>query len=389
MTTPAVSLEIAARTDLGRTRDHNEDTFLCADLTRGVTDFVVDGRAEVGPRGSLFLVADGMGGAAAGEIASAMAADIIFQHLRDTWTAGVEDTGDEFIRRLKESVEVANERIHAYAGQHLDSRGMGTTATVVGLFGRRLHLAQVGDSRAYLVRRGVTVQLTKDQSLIQRLIDAGELTEEQAAQSERRNIILQALGPDPRIRVDVTYQDLIRGDILVICSDGLSGLVKREEIGVTVGEAATVGAGAERLIATANERGGPDNITVVVVRFDGQLPESTDEELGYRAYPLPEPETSGEVVAPVAPPAAELPPAPPPPAARRGSPVGVAAVVRAATTAPSTITAIQSRNWETIISHASRRVAGSPAIHRAQGRESKIPGRQTRTRSQMALSERK
>jgi protein phosphatase len=327
--TTTISLEIAARTDLGQTRDHNEDTFLCADLTRGTTDFIEGGRVEVGPRGSLFLVADGMGGAAAGEIASAMAADVIFQHLRTNWTGGTGDTGDEFIARLKEAVEVANERIHGYAGQHPDSRGMGTTATVVGMFEGRLHLAQVGDSRAYLVRGGEIAQLTKDQSLMQRLIDAGELTEEQAAQSERRNIILQALGPDARIRVDVTYQDLARGDILVICSDGLSGQLKREEIGAVVSQAASVADACERLITTANERGGPDNITVVVVKFDGPLPESTDDGLGYHTYPLPDAETSGEVPAPIPPALAPEVISNPPTAlatTRSGSPVVIAAV---------------------------------------------------------------
>ncbi|MDX2058287.1 MAG: protein phosphatase 2C domain-containing protein, partial [Gemmatimonadales bacterium] len=208
MSEAGVELEVCARTDLGRTRDHNEDTFLVADLTRGTTDFLQDGRARVGPRGSLFLVADGMGGAAAGEIASAMAAEAIFDHLRKSWTTTGSDSSDEFTLRIREAVETANDRIHRYALEHPDSRGMGTTATVAGVFGNRLHLAQVGDSRAYLVRNGTAVQLTKDQSLMQRLIDAGELTEEQAAQSERRNIILQALGPDARIRVDVTFQDV-------------------------------------------------------------------------------------------------------------------------------------------------------------------------------------
>lgn len=327
MTNPLVSLEIAARTDLGRTRDHNEDTFLCADLSTNTARLADVGSAPVGPRGLLFLVADGMGGAAAGELASAMAAESIIEHLRTTWAAGSDGTGEDFAASLREAVEVANDRIHAYAGQHSDARGMGTTATVAGVLEGRLHLAQVGDSRAYLVRGSEIAQLTKDQSLMQRLIDAGELTEEQAAQSERRNIILQALGPDPRIRVDNTYQDLARGDTLVICSDGLSGQVSRDEIGRLVGESASVSEACDRLIATANERGGPDNITVVVVRFTGNLPESTADGPGYHTYPLDE--SSGEVPAVVAaaPPVEEIPPPSPPPVARTGSPVAMAAAV--------------------------------------------------------------
>ncbi|MBM4188621.1 MAG: Stp1/IreP family PP2C-type Ser/Thr phosphatase [Gemmatimonadetes bacterium] len=326
MKNPTVSLEIAARTDLGRTRDHNEDTYFCADLSGDAAAMANRERGVVGLRGALFLVADGMGGAAAGEIASAMAAETIAEHLRLRWS-GPGGAEEDFIQSLREAVEGANDRIHAYAGQHPDARGMGTTATVAGVLNGRLHLAQVGDSRAYLVRRGGIAQLTKDQSLMQRLIDAGELTEEQAAQSERRNIILQALGPDPRIRMDITYQDLARGDTLILCSDGLSGQLTRAEIGQIVGESPSVADACDRLISAANDRGGPDNITVVVVKFGGDLPESTDEEPGYHAYPVGESSGEAPAVDPEPSPLAPEPPAPVVPAPRTGSPVAMAAAV--------------------------------------------------------------
>src|SRR5207247_3110331 len=153
---------------------------------------------------------------------------------------------------------------------HAEARGMGTTTTVAGVLGARCYVTQVGDSRAYLVRHGQAHQLTKDRSLMQRLVEAGELTEEEAAQSERRNIILQALGPDAKVKVDLTQQELRRGDLLVLCSDGLSGLVKKEEIAAAVGLGTDLAGAAERLIALANERGGPDNITVIIARFDGE-----------------------------------------------------------------------------------------------------------------------
>ncbi|HEU5040967.1 MAG TPA: PP2C family serine/threonine-protein phosphatase, partial [Gemmatimonadales bacterium] len=132
----------------------------------------------------------------------------------------------------------------------------------------------------------------KDQSLMQRLVDAGELTEEEAEQSERRNIILQALGPDPRVKVDLTHQTLRRGDTLIICSDGLSGLVRREEFGRMVVEHGDLAQLCSALIDLANERGGPDNITVVAARFEGEaLPEPDETEgVGYQVYELPEPE---------------------------------------------------------------------------------------------------
>jgi len=195
-------------------------------------------------------------------------------------------------------VEAANGEIHAYAKAHPEVRGMGTTTTAAGVLGDRLYLTQVGDSRAYLVRDGQAVQLTKDQSLMQRLVEAGELTEEEAAQSERRNIILQALGPDAKVKVDLTHQELRRGDVLVICSDGLSGQVKKEEIAEIAAKDQAPAQACERLIALANQRGGPDNITVIVARFegDGLRISGPHEEVGHQVYPLIDTETSTEPV---------------------------------------------------------------------------------------------
>ena len=297
MTGSGVRVSVFGKTDLGLTRDHNEDTFLVADLSTGDASLQPAVREhEVGPRGSLFMVADGMGGAAAGEIASAMAADIIFRHLSTAWTGDEEATASRFAFRMREAVELANAEIYGYAREHPELRGMGTTVTAAGVYDDDLYLTQIGDSRAYLVRRGEANQLTKDQSLMQRLVDAGELTEEEAEQSERRNIILQALGPDPRVKVDLTRQVLRRGDVLIICSDGLSGLVKREEFGRMTVEHPDLPELCSALIDLANERGGPDNITVVTARFDGDgLPEpDATEDVGYQVYDLPDPEAPAQ-----------------------------------------------------------------------------------------------
>src|SRR5438477_8605006 len=266
-----IRVEVFGKTDLGRTRDHNEDRFLVADLTRKSASLQPEVRNhDIGPRGTLLVVADGMGGAAAGEVASAMATDTIYAHLMKTWNAENEVTPQRFAYRLKEAMEVANSRIHAHAKAHPEVRGMGTTTTAVGVLGDHVYLAQVGDSRAYLIRGGRAYQLTKDQSLMQRLVEAGELTEEEAAQSERRNIILQALGPDAKVKVDLTHQEIRRGDALVLCSDGLSGQVKKEEMAEVATRERDLQAACDRLIALANERGGPDNITVIIARFDGE-----------------------------------------------------------------------------------------------------------------------
>jgi PPM family protein phosphatase len=293
-----VQISVFGKTDVGRTRDHNEDTFLVADLTRRVASLHPEVREhEVGPRGSLFMVADGMGGAAAGEVASRMAADLVFGHMTTVWPEDPEISANRFAYRMKEAVELANNRIHAHAKEHPEVRGMGTTATVAGVFGTGLYLAQVGDSRGYLVRQGVATQITKDQSLMQRLVEAGELTEEEAEQSERRNIILQALGPDPRVKVDLTFQELRQGDVLVLCSDGLSGQVKKEEIATVISSTPDLVEACAKLIEAANERGGPDNITAVAARFSGGLPEADGTAgVGHQVYPLTEAESTTEPV---------------------------------------------------------------------------------------------
>jgi len=297
----AIRVEVFGKTDLGRTRDHNEDRFLVADLTRKAASLLPDVRQhDIGPRGTLFVVADGMGGAAAGELASEMATDTIYAHLMKTWNAEHEVTPQRFAYRLKEAVEVANASIHAHAKAHPEVRGMGTTTTAAGVLNDHLYLTQVGDSRAYLIRGGEAHQITKDQSLMQRLVEAGELTEEEAAQSERRNIILQALGPDPKVKVDLTHQEVRRGDVLVLCSDGLSGQVKKEEIAQVVTTTPELSAACDKLIALANERGGPDNITVVIARFDRDGLRSSDggqqADVGYLFYAPTATETSTEPV---------------------------------------------------------------------------------------------
>lgn len=294
-----VRVQVVGKTDRGRTREHNEDCFLIADLSRQTVSPQPGIREhEVGDRGSVFIVADGMGGAAAGELASEMATRTIYEHLARVWGADRDPTAQRFAYRLKEAVEVANARIHAHAQAHPELRGMGTTTTAAGVLGDHLYLTQVGDSRAYLVRGGAATQLTRDQSLMQRLVEAGELTEEEAARSERKNIILQALGPDPKVKVDLTHQHLRRGDVLVLCSDGLSGQVRKEEIADAVVRLGTLEAACDYLIALANERGGPDNITVVLARFEGEglRPPEPADEVGHQVYPLIDTETSTEPV---------------------------------------------------------------------------------------------
>jgi protein phosphatase len=233
------------------------------------------------------MVADGMGGAAAGEIASQMATEIVLRELRANWLTADRDSAEVFATCLKRAAQSANQAIHGYASSHQEFRGMGTTATIAGLLADTLYLCQIGDSRGYLVRDGVAKQITKDQSLMQKLIEAGELTEEEAAQSERRNIILQALGPEATIKVDLTYQRLRRGDVLVLCSDGLSGQVTRDQIGEVISSEPDLISACKKLIDLANQAGGPDNITVICARFEGgglNDMEIEGDEVGHKVF---------------------------------------------------------------------------------------------------------
>ena len=323
MTLPPIRATLYALTDRGRTREHNEDTFLVANL-RDTEAIRTPQREEheIGDRGMLYLVADGMGGAAAGELASEMAAVQIHRHMVERWTDAPLATAEGFTVFLREAVERANSELHEYATSHPDVRGMGTTATVAGVYRDRIYLAQIGDSRGYLVREGTARQLTRDQSLTQRLVEVGELTEEEAEASERRNIILQALGPEARVKVDLSSQALQRHDVLLICSDGLTSVARREDLAAVVAAEDDVQRICERLIALANERGGPDNITVVAVRFEGEgLPERASEEPGYHEFETgarPALQATAAFPSPVTPPS--TPAVTPTP--RRGLPTG-------------------------------------------------------------------
>lgn len=294
----SVVVQVFAQSDVGRTREHNEDSFIVVNLSEGEPlqfERLVEQPAD--PTGTLFMVADGMGGAAAGEVASATAVDVVLRHLRERLSDLKPPTPKDLAGELARAAEKANWSIFQQAVNRPELRGMGTTATIAALLNDTLYIAQVGDSRAYLIRTGTATQLTKDQSLMQKLIEAGELTEEEALLSERRNIILQALGPEANVKVDLTMQPLRRGDVLLLCSDGLSGLVRPEDMARIVDEELDLSVACDRLIAMANDQGGPDNITVVAARFEGRglgVVRATDN-VGYREFSPDTPPDEGIV----------------------------------------------------------------------------------------------
>ncbi|MGC4092110.1 MAG: Stp1/IreP family PP2C-type Ser/Thr phosphatase [Polyangiaceae bacterium] len=287
-TASEIRLNLFGRTDVGQIREHNEDNFLIADLTRKSRSLMEADREQlVGPRGTVLGVCDGMGGAAAGEVASQLAVDIIYEKL----VQGHPADHNELARGLVRAVEEAGARIFNEARADRTRRGMGTTATIAALVDARLFVAQVGDSRAYVLREGRLVQVSRDQSLVNQLIEAGQLTEEEAETFEHNNIILQALGTAETVQVDLTFVDLRRSDVLLLCSDGLSGMIRSEEIREVLSTVPEPLDACRELTDRANRAGGHDNITVIVARFDGSSlpdPRAEDPPLAYQKYALPD-----------------------------------------------------------------------------------------------------
>jgi protein phosphatase len=293
-----IRVRLFGRTDVGQIREHNEDNFLIADLTRKSRSLMEGDREQVvAERGTVLGVCDGMGGAAAGEVASQLAVDIIYEKL----SLGPSPTNhDDLARRLVHAVEEAGGRIFGEARADRTRRGMGTTATIAALLDARLFVAQVGDSRAYILRRDKFVQVSRDQSLVNQLIEAGQLTEEEAETFEHNNIILQALGTAETVQVDLTYVDLRKGDTLLVCSDGLSGMVRADEMREVLLTFREPFDACKELVDRANRAGGHDNITVIVAVFDGNLaePGPQDDALAYQKYALPEAPAESTVRAP-------------------------------------------------------------------------------------------
>jgi protein phosphatase len=221
-------------------------------------------------------------------VASKLAVDIIYEKML---AGGPPATRDDLARRLVSTVEEAGLRIFNEARADRTRRGMGTTSTVAALLDSKLFIAQVGDSRAYVLRGEQLVQVTRDQSLVNQLIEAGQLTEEEAETFEHNNIILQALGTAETVQVDLTFVDLRRGDTLLLCSDGLSGMIRAEDIRQSLMSVSDPLEACKVLTDKANQAGGHDNITVIVVKFDGsRLPAIVPGEppLKYQKYALPQ-----------------------------------------------------------------------------------------------------
>jgi len=258
----AMHWDVAACTDKGVVRPTNEDNF------------------RISTQRNLFVLSDGMGGAANGEVASAIAVEAVFapSHENGSRAALGESTArSEFspdknpvTNDLVRVIELANRKIHEEAMRDPASRGMGATIVAVQITGSRLALAHVGDSRAYLLRANVLEQLTADHSLVAEQVRHGLMTHEQAATSELQSVLTRALGMEEDVEIDADEIELLPRDSVLLCSDGLTRMVSESEITGILEQAPNARMAAERLVQRANECGGHDNVTVIVIRNSGR-----------------------------------------------------------------------------------------------------------------------
>jgi PPM family protein phosphatase len=260
-----IHLSVAVCTDRGRARHQNEDAFVVTDLTHGAA---LDprhptGRFDVGERGVVLAISDGMGGHAGGEVASALVVESFARELATP--APVPPAA-----HVKDAVQMAHHAVQE-ASHREGLEGMGATLTAMLVEGSTAYIAEVGDSRAYLVRAGQITQLTHDQSYSQMLVDAGIIKPDEANDSPLHAVLLQAMGHEKRVSAEIGKLELRDRDCLILCSDGLTNEVPDEVIRETILRSPNLAAASTRLVDLANDHGGRDDITVIVAGVAGEL----------------------------------------------------------------------------------------------------------------------
>lgn len=253
-------LHMTGKTDTGMVRDHNEDCFM------------------IMPESGIAILADGMGGHLAGEVASALAIDRVTHALRNAYTqASLTGSGRSLdptfeSATLVEAIRDANAAIHTASMSRPEQAGMGTTIVVATFNDNTLTVAHVGDSRLYRYRHGVLSQVTEDHSMVQELLRRGLMTPDEARTSQNRNLVTRALGIDPMVEVDIVQQPFEDGDLYLLCSDGLNDVLLDEEIaGILAQHPDNQTSAIQQMIAEVNARGGPDNVSIVLIRTDGRF----------------------------------------------------------------------------------------------------------------------
>jgi len=255
------ALEIASHTDPGMVRSHNEDSIACV--------------ADKG----LVVLADGMGGYNAGEVASGMATTVLTTELRQLleqhapYEVDPQSGQKAGLKMLREQIAKANTSIYQASQSQPQYAGMGTTLVVALFYDNKVMVAHIGDSRLYRMRGNEFSQVSKDHSLLQEQMDAGMLTKEQAKHSSNKNLVTRALGIDPAVEPEIHEYDALPGDIYLLCSDGLSDMVSDEDIGMTLQAlGANVNLAAQQLVQMANDNGGRDNVSVILIKVLSEYP---------------------------------------------------------------------------------------------------------------------
>lgn len=280
-------VELFARTEVGCVRKRNEDHFVVLNLLTGERGLLPHQRVQhLSSRGTLLAVCDGMGGAAAGDVASGIAVDTLAEVMRARSPfADIEVAREAMLA----AINAVNDGIRAAAAADPARHGMGTTLTAALAFGPELLIGHVGDSRAYIRRGRALTQLTTDHSVVGQLIAAGRLQPSQARDYEHRNVLLQALGVQPRVGPEFAVVQIRAGDVLLLCSDGLTGPLADDEVLALMLRYEDPMRCCRALTEAACAAGGPDNVTVAVARFSGEgleLPHGR-EEVAVRRVQLP------------------------------------------------------------------------------------------------------
>jgi PPM family protein phosphatase len=292
-----MNVELHAKSDVGRVRRGNEDNFLVLELSKQETWTGSDGadapakltNFELGEKGLVLVVSDGMGGALAGDVASRMAVDSVRDMILGSDAEEGCDQEAPLVDCLKNATVYANLAIHHKSQEDSRCAGMGATFTGAAIRGDLLDLVQVGDSRGYIIRKNQIRLATKDQSLVQQLVDVGQISEAEAETHMFRNVILQALGAQGEITPVTGRIKLRKGDTLLLCSDGLSGKLRSEDIQNILASNHDLAKACDELIAEANNRGGEDNITVILARFSGdELEDPASDRITIELPPIDE-----------------------------------------------------------------------------------------------------
>jgi len=258
------AIEIVGHTDPGMVRSHNEDS-IANDTKSG-----------------LAILADGMGGYNAGEVASGMATTVLMTELQSALTQhapfspdpdGGAEAGTYAARMLREQIAKANHSIYSASQSQPQYSGMGTTLVMAVFYDNKMTVAHIGDSRLYRMRDNVFTQVTRDHSLLQEQIDSGMITPEEAKHSQNKNLVTRALGIDPTVEPEIHDYETRAGDIYLLCSDGLSDMVPDEEIGLTLETlGGNLNLAAQQLVQMANDNGGRDNVSVLLIKILKEYP---------------------------------------------------------------------------------------------------------------------